>query len=310
MIRPGSRLGYLEIVLAAALWGSSGIFATRLFRMGVPPESVAVLRPAIAVGFLLLVAASRRADTLRPGRRGLAGMLVLGGVPTGVFQLSYQMGMEAGGVPMTVALVYLAPALVVAVSGPLLGEWPSRARVLLALLSVAGVWLTVLGARGPQGAGAGTSGFAWAGLAWGGLAGASYAAYTLFGRWSSPRWGSLATVLYSTAGGTLLLAVAIPLAGRTVVLPRDGAVWTLLVVFALLTIALASFLFYDALGRIEAGGAAITSTLEPVVAALLAGWLLGQKLTPWGWLGLTLVVVGVAGASRGSTARGPASPDA
>ena len=50
----GRRLGYLEALCAACLWGSSGIFSVHLFRMGVPPESVALLRSV--VGALVLVA--------------------------------------------------------------------------------------------------------------------------------------------------------------------------------------------------------------------------------------------------------------
>ena len=296
MTRPPSRVGYLEAVLAAILWGSSGIFATHLFRVGVPPLSVAVLRPAVGLVFLAAFAVVWRSAAFKVSARGLLAMLLLGGVATAVFQVAYQTSMEAVGVPVTVALLYLAPAMVVMGAGPLLGEKPPLRRVALSLLSVAGVWLTVLGARGvdvqitPRGIG------------WGVLAGASYASYTLFGRYSSPRWGSIATVLYSTLGATVLLALGLPLAGRSIVLPPTPSAWTVLVLFGLLTIALAAFLFYDALGRIEAGRAAIASTMEPVVAALLATALLGQGLSGWGWIGLLLVVAGVAGAYGGEAA--------
>ena len=56
--------------------------------------------------------------------------------------------------------------------------------------------------------------------------------------------------------------------------------------------------------HIEAGQAAIASTVEPVAGALLATLLLGQGLTGWGWFGLAVVVTGVAGAYR-STGRHP-----
>ena len=69
----------------------------------------------------------------------------------------------------------------------------------------------------------------------------------------------------------------------------------LLVVFGLLTMALATSLYYDALGRIEAGRAAIASTLEPVAAVVMATFLLDQGLRPRGWVGLAMVVAGVAG---------------
>ncbi|HWP36987.1 MAG TPA: hypothetical protein VNL18_05470, partial [Gemmatimonadales bacterium] len=39
---------------------------------------------------------------------------------------------------------------------------------------------------------------------------------------------------------------------------------------------------------------AVTATIEPVVGALLAFALLGQRLTLPGWLGLIVVVAGVA----------------
>ena len=50
--RGGRVLGYFEAIAAASLWGSSGIFAVHLFRMGVPPESVALLRPVVGATFL------------------------------------------------------------------------------------------------------------------------------------------------------------------------------------------------------------------------------------------------------------------
>jgi DME family drug/metabolite transporter len=76
------------------------------------------------------------------------------------------------------------------------------------------------------------------------------------------------------------------------------------VIFGALTIAAAQLLFFDALGRIEAGAASIATAAEPVVAAVLATVLLSQGLAPVGWAGIALVVAGVVGV--GLTARSPA----
>lgn len=290
--RRGQALGFGEAVLAAVLWGSSGIFSVHLFDRGVAPQSLALLRPALGVpmlaGLLLALFGPR---PLRVPLRGL-GVLALGaGTAVAVFQIAYQMSIDAVGVPSTVALVYLAPPVVVAVSGPLLGEWPSRRRVALALLTVAGVWITVLGAE------AVTPRFGEPGVAWGVASGLSYAAYTLLGRHGARRYGSPATVLYSTMAACLWLALALPLVAEPVALPDSDAAWALLGAFALVSVALAQFLFFDALGRIEAGRASIASSVEPVVAALLATVLLSQGLGPAGWAGMALVVIGVAGVS-------------
>ncbi len=283
-------VGYLEALTAAVLWGSSGIFSVFLFDLGVPPQSLALLRPALGAVMLAgLFLATRGPSSLRLDGRGLAVLGLGGGAVVGLFQLAYQMSIDAVGVPSTVALVYVAPAVVVAVSGPLLGEWPSGRRVMLAGLTLIGVWMTVLGADEV------TPAFGGVGVVWGVLAGLAYAGYTLFGRYATPRFGSRATVLYTAVGSCAWLSVTLPMFSDGLVLPPSGAAWALLAVFALLTVAGAQFLFFDALGRIEAGRAAITSAAEPVVAALLATALLAQGLSPVGWVGVALVVVGVAG---------------
>lgn len=286
------RLGYLEVLAAASLWGSSGIFSVALFRRGMAAPDVALLRPWFGLVFLLAGAWLFRRSAFRVPARGLWAMAGIGGVATAVFQVAYQMSTEAVGVPTTVALLYLAPAVVLAAAGPVLGERPTRRQVGLAAVSVVGVWLTVIGGQGVSLRVQGPDG-----LAWGVLAGLSFAAYTLLGRYAAPRWGSVATVLHATWSACLLLALAVPFVWGAPSAPPGAGATGLLAAYGLLTIAAAAFLFYDALGRIPAGHVAIVSTAEPVVAALLATLLVGQGLEPLGWVGLVLVVIGVAGAS-------------
>ncbi len=47
---------------------------------------------------------------------------------------------------------------------------------------------------------------------------------------------------------------------------------------------------------LEAGRASIGTTVEPLMAAILAWLFLDQVLTAWGVAGLVVLVVGVAGA--------------
>lgn len=297
---PGSaRRGYLEAVLAAALWGSSGIFSVHLFRMGVSLATVALWRPLLGLVFLLAYFGFLRPRSLRVGWGGFAFLAGVGGVIVAIFQIAYQGSVDAVGVPSTVALLYLAPAIVVAAGGPLLGEWPSARRVTLAVLVVGGVWLSVLGAEDVRPM------FGTVGVGWGLASAATYASYTLLGRFAAPRWGTGPTLVYSTAGGCLLLALSLPFLPFGPLLPVGAPAWTLLTLFGLVTLTLAELLFFDALRWIEASRAAIAATAEPVVAALLATVMLSQGLRPIGWVGLALVVAGVAGV--GMTARTPRS---
>jgi drug/metabolite transporter (DMT)-like permease len=57
----------------------------------------------------------------------------------------------------------------------------------------------------------------------------------------------------------------------------------------------ANFFFFAAAHRIDAAPTAIAASIEPVVGALLALALFGQRLTLSGWIGLAMVVGGVAG---------------
>jgi drug/metabolite transporter (DMT)-like permease len=100
----------------------------------------------------------------------------------------------------------------------------------------------------------------------------------------------------------VVLAVAVPVAFGPLSLPPTPTGWLILVVFSVLTIAGAQLVFFDALRRIEAGRASVAASAEPVVAALLATLLLDQGLSTIGWIGIALVVAGVAGVGLTSTA--------
>jgi drug/metabolite transporter, DME family len=290
---PPSRaitVAYLQVVGAGVLWALSGPFSVALFRMGIPPTSVAILRPAAGVLFMALLLLPRGLGAFRLDGRGALGLLVAGGAIVGTFQLAYQMSTAAVGVPATVALLYLAPAYVVGMSAVFLGERLTLLRGGLALLSVAGVWLAVLGTRGVDVA------LSPAGILWGCLSGLAYGTYTLFGKVFGKRYGALVPLFWSTLGGTVLLGLAWGIRGEPVILPDSALAWGVLLAFGFLTMAAAALLLFHAMRTLEAGRAAIGTTVEPLAAALLAMVLLDQTLTGWGWLGLGLLLVGVTGA--------------
>lgn len=290
MERRGAPRAYLQVVLAGSLWATGGPLSVALHRMGVPPDSVALLRPAAGAVLLAVLMAAVTGRRIFPERRLLLGMLVIGGTIVGVFQLAYQMSTASVGVPATVALLYLAPAFVVATSPLLFGERLGVAKGSLALLSILGVWTTVLGTRGVD------VELTRAGILWGALCGISYGCYTLFGKFYSRAPGPLQALFWSTVGGTLLLTAVRLGRGVPTTFPDTPAAWTALLFLGFFTMVAAPLLLFDAMKRLEAGRASIGTTVEPVVAALLAMALLDQRLTMGGWLGMAILVAGVMGA--------------
>jgi drug/metabolite transporter, DME family len=288
--RQTTLLAYLQVVLAGALWGTSGPFSIAFHRMEVPPESLALLRPAVGGFFLLVIVLCLKKERVLPSPGPFLTMFAGGGLIVGTFHMAFQLSTASIGVPATVALLYLAPAIVLLASTRIFREPLTPMRGLLGVISVVGVWLTVLGSRGVDMALSPT------GIAWGCLTGVGYASYILFGKGFGRHHGPIRPLLWSTLGGVAFLSLAGTISGRSLVLPEGPAAWSLLLLFGFLTVTASSLLLFNAVQTLEAGRAAIGTTVEPLFATLLAILFLDQVLTGTGWLGLALLIVGVAGA--------------
>jgi drug/metabolite transporter, DME family len=157
---------------------------------------------------------------------------------------------------------------------------------------MAGAWLTVRGGH-PGLAGVPVTSLV-GGVTGGLLAAASYSGTTVLARWAVPRYGTLRVLFFEIAGGTVALAIVLPLAGHAPAPPPSLSSWLYVLALAAGPVLGANFLFFAAVKRIDAAPTAVAATIEPVVGALLALLLFTQRLEPLGWLGLALVVGGVA----------------
>lgn len=288
------RAGVAAVLAAAILWGTIGVLSFALYRLGVGPWEVAFWRAALSAAGLLLHLALFRPAALRvPGVRDAAILSAFGAVGVGLFYVSFQLANYLTSVAVAVVLLYTAPVFVTLGAALFLGEPLTRRKLLVALAVVVGVGATSLGAAGAE------VRLTVAGVVWGIVAALSYSAYYLFGRRYLPRYGVVRTLAYSLVAGTVVVAAAawgVGEAPRLASLPR--AAWPLLLLLSFGTTLLANSLYYWGLSRLEAGRAAVVATVEPVVAALLALVVLDQRLTLVGWMGVAVVVAGVAAGAR------------
>jgi len=160
-------------------------------------------------------------------------------------------------------------------------------------LVMAGVALTVTGGSnaGAESARLGLG----AGIAGGLLSAVSYALTTLMARFAVPRYGAVPVLFLEAIGGVVILGIVLTLAGRAPTPPPSLAAWRGLVALTAGSVLAANLFFFSAVKRIEAAPAAVAATIEPVVGTVLALLLFHQHLSLLGWLGLTMVVAGVAG---------------
>jgi len=183
---------------------------------------------------------------------------------------------------------------VAVVALPLLGERLTALRLGLAVVVMIGAALTVTGGSHAESGGGGGPASLTAGVIGGVLAAASYAGTTLLARWAVPRYGVVKVLFLEIVGGTVVLALVLPLAGHAPAPPPGASAWLYIAALTIATVLLANFAFFAAVRRIEAAPTAVAATIEPVMGALLALILFSQQLTALGWLGLGLVVGGVA----------------
>jgi DME family drug/metabolite transporter len=271
-------MGYAFVLLAAALWGLLGPASRFAFQAGVSPMETAFWR-AVLGGTLFGIHAVAKGE-VRVARRDLPAVVAFGLTGVALFFAAYQRAVSEGGAALASVLLYTAPVWVAVLSAAFLHERLGARKLLamgIAMAGVAGIALT----------GGGGVRLGGAALFWGLLSGWAYALYYVFGRRYFGRYSAATLFLYAYPVGALGLY---PLVGFH---PKNGQAWTALAFVALVP-TYGAYLAYSAgLRRVEATRAATVATLEPVVAAIAAYLLWGERMGAVGYACAALVLLGV-----------------
>jgi drug/metabolite transporter (DMT)-like permease len=279
-------VGYVLILVAATLWALLGVFSQRLLTAGVPALEIAFWRAALAGVVFLIHAAATGQLRLRRGSDILAfAAFALVGVTLFYSALNFAIG--AGGVSLAFVLLYTAPAFVAVLAAMFLRERLTGVKVVLVCLSIVGVILV----SGGGGTGVTPT---WQAVVWGLTAGASYSSYYLFGKWALRTYAPVTVFAYVMPIGALGL---LPFVGFEALTSAGSAVWLDIVPMALFSTYLAYLVYYTGLRTIEASRAVLVATIEPVLAALFAAVLFGERLSALGVIGGLLVLAAAAGAA-------------
>lgn len=283
----------LLTAIAPAIWGSTYIVTTELLPQGYP-MTVALLR-ALPAGLLLLLLVRRLPWGCWWGRSLVLGALNFSFFWAMLFVSAYRL---PGGVAATVGAVQ--PLIVIALSRPLLGTPIRPLAVAAAMAGICGVALLVLK---PSAALDGIGVLA-------ALAGAgSMAAGTVLSRrWRPPVSPLTFTAWQLTAGGVLLVPVALLLEPA---LPVPTAANLLgFVYLGLIGAALTYILWFRGLSRLEPSAVAPLGFLSPVTAVILGWALLGQSLTGYQIAGIVLALGSVWVGQRAQAVPVAATADA
>jgi len=288
-VASGQQLsGMAGVLVAAILWGTTGTAAT--YAPDLSPLAVGAV--AMGVGGLLqgLIAATTIIRQRRLIARHWPGLLT-GALSVAIYPLAFYTSMRYAGVTVgTVISIGSAPLLSALIEIRLDGlrltkQWASGA-----LVGVAGMALLCIAKSGGHSSG---SGSAMVGIALGLLAGFTYALYS----WSArrlmqggvrPRAAMGATF---GAGGLMLMPVLL-MTGAPLLAAWNNAATG--IYMALVPMFVGYVCYGFGLARIPASMATTITLLEPVIAALLAVMLVGERLPMYGWAGVALIVVSLA----------------
>ena len=278
-----------SVVIASVLWGTTGTAATFL-SSDVSPLATGSATMAVGGALLFVIAA-------RPASRAIADRasrpwLLAGAVGVVIYPLAFYSSMSLAGVAIG-NVVSLG-------SGPLFAallEWGvtkkplTRRWMLAAAIAITGVAFLAAGGHGSSSP-VDAANVPW-GVALGLAAGAAYALYTFTSREVIAQGHSSRAAMGAVFGlGAIPLAAVLVVTGAPLLaVPQNLGIVAYL---ALGPMFLAYVLFGLGLRHLRGSTVTVITLLEPLVATLLAILIVGERLELLGWIGLVVILVGMA----------------
>jgi drug/metabolite transporter (DMT)-like permease len=249
-----------------------------------PLFTAQAIRYTAAVPVLLIMARKAGARIARP--RGpewfwLAGIAALGLV---LFNTAIVRGV-AHAQPAAIAVALALVPILLGVIGPVLQQQrPSRQILFAALVVTAGSVLV-------EGAGHTNA----AGVAWAAVALACEASFTLLAVPVLPRHGAWGVSVHSVWMGAIMLTVlSVVTEGPAAAARLTTADWTAVGYLAVMVTAVAFVLWYSTVAALGPGPVGLLTGIAPVSAALTGVLTGGGAPGPLVWLGLLVVIAGLA----------------
>jgi drug/metabolite transporter (DMT)-like permease/uncharacterized protein YjiS (DUF1127 family) len=288
-MRSGEALGILAAILSSSV-GGINTAATRYVIGATDPVTLAGMR--FGLGFLLLLPIAFALKSRWPKGRDWLGVALLGilffAVFMGLFNLSLRYTSAARG---ALALSTL-PLVTMLVASVLKAEALSKRKSLGVLIAIGGVAVALI--AGLQDALPG----AWRGDA---IMIAAVFCFAFYNVWSRPFIARSSPMGFVTAGmgsGSFVVClVALASGGFATTHDLGAGQWAAIAYLAIFGAALTFFLWVFALARTTPTKVANTITLNPLAAAIVATFLLGEPIGLSLIVGIVAVFIGILIAS-------------
>lgn len=280
------RIGIAGVLFASLVWGTTGTAAA----FAPQVSAAAIGAAAMGIGGLLQAAiALRSIGRAATDLRRYWPLLLAGGLAVAIYPLAFYGSMRLAGVTIgTVVTIGSAPLLSALIEKVFDGAKLSKRWLFGALIGLAGMVLLCI-AEGSHAETLVTGNATILGIALGLLGGLTYALYSWTARGLMLRGIRSRAAMGATfgVGGLLLMPVLLMTGGPFLASWNNAAVG---IYMASVPMFLGYIAFGMGLARIPASMATTITLLEPVVAAVLAVIILGERLPSLGWLGVALII--------------------
>lgn len=275
-------LPYAAVAFAACSWGTWSLWLRRAEAMGPMPAALqsAIVMAMITAGSGLAMIRDRSRKPASWRARGWVFWLgVSDALNLLLFFAAYKMT-----ITVSVLAHYLTPALVAATSPLLLRERVTARTVCAVVVSVAGLAVMVVRSGAPA-----DERLVWASAALGSGSAVFYASTVVTNKFVIDEFTTSEAMFWHGVVSTAILAAFVPVDAWRAVDPRAVS---FLATIALWPGALAGLVFLWGLRRIPATHASTLSLLEPLVAVILAGVVVGEALGPRAIIGGAMILGG------------------
>lgn len=283
--------GYILGSIAAASYGTNPLFALPLYAGGMNPDSVLLLRYAVAIPIVALMIWQRGRSFRVAGRELLilAALGLLMALSSLTLFLSYNY-MDAG---IASTLLFVYPIMVAVIMAAVFREKISKITTACIAMALCGIGLLYNGDGGNTLSFVGTMIVMASSL--------SYAIYIVaVNRTGVGHLATLTVTFYVLLSGITLFAGRIA-AGQTLVMPGNMLMWGCVLGLAVFPTAVSFICTTGAIQDIGSTPTAILGALEPVTAVVIGIAVFGEKLTLANVTGLILIVAAVSGVIGGSS---------
>ena len=283
-----SKKGMLNVLIAAVLWGSSGVCAQFIMQESQMSSPFLTMTRLIFAGLILLMLSFVHGDnvfSIIKNRKDAISLLIFSVVGALTVQLTFLLTIEKSNAATATVLQFLSPTIIVAWFSVVRKARPGILVLTAIFTSLIGTFLLVTHGNPTS------LSISPAALFWGIASAFAAAFYTTYPSTLIARYGTLPIVGWSMLlGGTMLLPFYAGQGNHFVV---TGGL--LLAFFYLVVIgtSLTFSLYLNGAQKIGGAKAGILSCAEPLSSALLSLLLLGITFTLPDWLGTLLILASV-----------------